>query len=280
MLFQKPIAFISTTTMTIKNKPVKLLTLFVTFLAVANQICIASNFKTRCSVEREYQMDVCASKLGFLGDHSFVVPKNVTAMAGFCSNLKDSISCLQNYSRDCLQGFTRQLLNSLLKRGKQQYSTICQSDQSKREFLNKMSCLTDDKIGKFHANMDASIGRFEYIASDKVKPDARLPSMCCSYQIFNRDVDATLNSICGKPQVRKGSTNEYVQKIVGGTAGEFFGLICDNHRSVEECRVSKKTGNVFGKLEDLTIKIYQGRIAPKGKSLIPVLLEILDSSST
>lgn len=263
------------------NRQFSLLSLIcLALLVITSQISGAERIKTRCSADREYQMDECALKMGFFGDHAFRVPKNSTAMAGFCSTLKDSIGCIQAYSRDCLQGFTKQLLTSLLKRGKQQYSLICRDNESKKDFINKMSCLTDDKIEQFHLNMDASIGRFEFIASDKVKSDARLPSMCCSYQIFNRDLDNSLSRICGKPANRKGSTNEYIQKIVGGTAGEFFGLICDNHRSIEECRASKKTNTVVPRLEDVTTKVIQGKLRTKNKSLIPVLLEILDTSST
>jgi len=232
----------------------------------------------RCPVEREREMDTCASRMGFLGDHTFKVPKNSSSMELFCNDLKFSISCIQSYSRDCLQGFTRQLLNSLLKRGKQQYSFICNTDESKENFMNKMSCLTDEKIPSFHSCMDASIARFEYIAS-RVRQDARLASLCCSYQIFNRDVDATLDKICGKPSQRAGSTNEFVSKIVGGTAGEFFGLICDQHRSLAECRASSKTSNVLNKLEEVSAKVSQGRLQPKNKSLVPVLLDILDGSA-
>lgn len=235
--------------------------------------------KSRCPAEREDQMDQCASKIGFLGDHSFVVPKNVTAMEEYCGHLKDSIGCLQAYSRDCLQGFSKQLFTSLLRRGKQQYSLMCRDDQARKDFINKMSCLVDEKIGQFHSIMDASISRFEYIASDNVRSDSRLVSMCCSYHIFLRDVGNSLDKICGKPAQRRGSINEFIYKIVSGTAGEFFGLICDNHNSLDECRTSKKTNQVVGKLEEVTAKVYQGRISPKGKSLIPVMLRILNDSS-
>lgn len=238
----------------------------------------ASQWQSRCSAERDLQMDVCASKMGFLGDHSFLVPKNLTAMNKFCTNLKQSINCIQSYTRDCLNGFTRQLLTSLLRRGKQQYNSICNDDNSRAEFLKKMSCMSDDKIDTFHGCMDASIGRFEYIASDKVNQESKLQSLCCSYQIFNRDVDSTLDKICGKPVDRKSSINQYVQRIVGGTAGEFFSLICDGHRSLEDCKASRKTSSVLPKLEETTRLVTERKLKPKNKSLVPVLLEILDSS--
>lgn len=238
----------------------------------------SSHWRSKCSAERDAEMDVCASKMGFLGDHSFTVPKNATSMNKFCSNLKQSITCIQSYTRDCLNGFTRQLLTSLLRRGKQQYGLICQDESSRSEFSRRMSCLADDKIDKFHDCMDASISRFEYIASDQVEQVAKLQSLCCSYQIFNRDVDATLNNICGKPSERKSSINQYVLRIVGGTAGEFFSLICDGHRSLDDCKASKKTSSVLTKLEETTRLVQQNKLKPKNKSLIPVLLEILDSS--
>lgn len=215
--------------------------------------------------------------MGFLGDHSFFVPKNVTAMGPFCQNLKDSIGCIQAYSRDCLQGFTRQLLASLLKRGKQQHGLICQDESSKLDFMDKMSCLTDDKIGQFHACMDGSIARFEFIR-DRVRPERRLPSICCSYQIFYRDVDDTLDRVCRRAGAGD-AANKFIHKIVGMTAGEFMSLVCDGHRSLDECRASDKTKDSLRQLEQVTKQVKQGKLAPKSKSLIPVLLDILDNSA-
>lgn len=240
--------------------------------------------RSKCPVQRDLEMDVCASRMGFLGDHSFKVPKNSTAMESFCANLKQSISCLQSYSRECLQGFTKQILTSLLKRGRQQYSYICNTDESRKQFMSRMSCLTDDKIETFHQTMDASVVRFEHISA-KVKHDNKLPALCCSYQIFNRDMDSTLNKICGlstnqdAAQPAANSINAFVHRIVGGTAGEFFSLICDNHRSLDECRRSTKTSDVLDSLEQLSTRVAQGKLTPKSRSLVPVLLEILDESS-
>lgn len=217
--------------------------------------------------------------MGFLGDHSFVVPKNVSQMATFCQQLKDSIGCIQSYSRDCLATFTRQLLTSLLKRGKQQYSQICNNDQTKANFITRMSCLSDQKINQFHNCMDASIARFEYIASDKVDKSNKLLSLCCSYQIFSRDVDQTLSKICGQPKQVAGSINDFVSRIVSGTAGEFFGLICDNHRTLDECQKSTKTSSLVPKLEQITEQVHKGQLRAKNKSLLPVLLDVLAYSN-
>lgn len=246
--------------------------------AQRNQSSSSARYKTKCPEAKQVELDQCASRMGFLGNHDFRVPKDANGMRQYCSDLSQAISCIQTYSRDCLAGFTRQLLTSLLKRGKQQYQLMCNTNEYKADFIKKMSCLADDKIEKFHNTMDGSIARFEYIASKAIKSDARLPMLCCSYQIFNRDVEQTLNEICGKPARRQGSINEYVQKLVGGTAGEFFGLICESHRSLDDCKASKKTSAHLDKLEDITKQVRTGKLSPKSKSLIPVLLEILDSA--
>lgn len=243
----------------------------------------------QCPEVKARQMDACASKMGFFGDRSFTVPKNQSAALKFCQQLKESIACIQAYARDCLQGFSRQLMTSLLRRGKQQHNLICSDARSRDDFRNKMSCIADDKINQLHDTMDASIVRYEHIASGRgVEPDSRLSGVCCSYQIFNEDIDATLDRICGKRSPANNNSNnssttttthELVHKVVGGTAGEFFGLICDGHRSMAECRASSKTGAYMGKLEELTRQVKLGKVRPQHMSLVPVLLEILESSS-
>lgn len=235
----------------------------------------ASARYSRCPAKRDQEMDTCASKMGFLGDHSFTVPKNLTAMSKYCGQLKESIGCIQSYAHDCLQGFTRQLLTSLLRRGKQQYKLICSSDGSMVDFLDKMGCLSDEKIPSFHKCMDASIARFEFIES-QARPERRLPGVCCSYQIFNRDIDTTLSIICGP---NSSNTGEFVHQLVSGTAGEFFNLICDQHRSLTECKASSKTGPMMAALEEISSQVESGKLRPRGKSLVPVLLEILDASA-
>lgn len=253
----------------------RLITTSLLIIVILNNQSTTQARKSKCSAERDRQMDTCAAKMGFLGDHSFVVPKDLNGMGKFCAELKDSIGCIQSYSRECLQGFTRQLLSGLLRRGKQQYNSICDSNNTKRQFMKRMSCLTDDKIQTFHSTMDASIARFEFISS-KVKSDLRLPALCCSFQIFSRDTETTLDKLCGKPVDRKTSTQEFVQKIVGGTTGEFLGLICENLRSIDECKVSVKTSQSMMELEDVTSSVASGKLRPKNKSLIPVLIEVLD----
>lgn len=252
---------------------------FVVLFAFAT---LSNNFATvqalrysKCPHSRDLQMDECAVKMGFLGDHSFTVPKNVSSMEKYCQNLKESIACIQSYSRDCLQGFTKQILNSLLKRGKQQYSLLCQDENAQRDFMAKMSCLTDDKIEQFHLCMDASIARFELIGN-QVKADSRLPSLCCSYQLFSRDLDQVVEKACGKT----GSTREYLHKLVGGTTGEFMQLVCEDHKSVRDCLASPKTKDTFKRLEQVTNQARQGKLKPRNKSLIPPLLVILDTHSS
>lgn len=256
--------------------------LFVVVLSLSLQVAAR---EPKCPASRTAEMDACAARMGFLGDHAFVVPKNATAMSSFCDQLKESIACLQKYTRDCLSGFTRQLMTSLMKRGKNQYTAICAADDNRQEFMRKMACLSDDKIHEFHTCMDASIVRFEHIASSRVRTDQKLPSLCCSYQIFNRDLDNVLDKLCGKPsgsniKPKTTSSKEYVQRIVGGTAGEFFALICEGHKSMGECRASSKTKQTLPKMEDLTSKTNAGKLAPTNKSLIPVLLTILDSTAS
>lgn len=233
--------------------------------------------KSRCPPARELQLDEHAAHLGFLGDHSFRVPQNLTRMAPFCAQLKDSVAGIQGYARDCLQGFTRQILTTLMKRGKQQQSSICQSDASKTDFMQRMSCLKGERVNDFHRCMDASVTRFEYIAKE-VPSENKLPALCCSYQVFFVDMEETLAQICGNG--RTGSeASKFVQKFVTGTTGEFLRLVCDDHRSMEDCRTSPKTRDILKQLQDLTKRVKQGKLAPRGKSLIPPLLDILDASS-
>lgn len=259
----------------IKQMPV--IWLLVATLATSAAV---AQWRSKCSQARDQQMDLCASRMGFLGDHSFKVPKNVSAAGPFCDDLKNNIACLQSYMRDCVQGFTKQILTGILKRGKQQHSSLCRDDASKRDFINKMSCLTDDKIGQFYLTMDASVARFEYIRSG-LKQEHRLPGLCCSYQLFNEDVDETLARLCPANSRATSSSNkidEFIHKIAGGTAGEFYRLICDGLSSLEECRASNKTRDALKKFQLITRQVKEGKTKPKAKSLIPVLLDILDNS--
>lgn len=251
---------------------------FVTLVLVLVMSCgqASGAHNSKCPPAREQQMDLDASRMGFLGDHSFRVPQNLTAMSGFCLQLRDSVAGIGTYSRECLQGFTRQLFTSLLKRGKQQQASLCSSDASKTDFLNKLSCLSDEtKIGQFHRVMDASLARYDHIKSSAVKSEFRLPTLCCSYQIFLKDLDETLNRICGTKQ----EANRFIKKLVTSTTGEFLNLICDDHKSIEECRASAKTRDSLRQLLEVSKRVKAGHLTPQSKSLLPPLLEILDSTT-
>lgn len=122
--------------------------------------------------------------------------------------------------------------------------------------------------------MDASICRFEFIRG-QIKQENRLPSLCCSYQIFFADTGKTLNNLCGA----ENEANKYVFKLVTGTTGEFLQLICDGHRTMDECRTSARTSDTVKRLEQVTQQAKAAKIKPKAKSLIPPLLDILDTSN-
>uniref|UniRef100_A0A6G1SBB0 Uncharacterized protein n=1 Tax=Aceria tosichella TaxID=561515 RepID=A0A6G1SBB0_9ACAR len=256
-----------------------LIVLFACLLGLATKPieAAASSRKSKCPQARELQLDDHAARLGFLGDHSFRVPQNLTRMGAFCGQLKESVGGIQSYARDCLQGFTRQILTTIMKRGKQQQSSICQSDSSKQDFMQRFSCLRGERIAAFHGCMDASVARYEFIAKE-VPTENKLPSLCCSYQIFYQDMDDTLAQLCGNGR-KDSETSKFVQKFVTGTTGEFLRLVCDDHRSMDDCRSSKKTSESLKQLQEITKKVKQGKLAPQGKSLIPPLLEILDASS-
>lgn len=250
----------------------------------------------KCPAARERELDEYASHMGFLGDHSFRVPTNLASMSAFCDKLKNSISNIQAYSRECLAGFTRQILNVFMKRGKQQQASMCQADANKLEFMTNMACLKDEaRILQFHKCMDGSIGRFEFIMRE-VKSENRIPVLCCSYQIFFKDVDETLTRVCGGSGAATNGNrgalsnataaasatavaNKYVQKLVVGTTGEFIQLACDDHRSIEDCRASPKTRDYVDKLQQLTKRVKEGKQVLNHKSLLPPLLDILNSGN-
>ena len=232
----------------------------------------------KCPPARHEQMDNCAAHMGFLGDHSFRVPKNTSSMSTICGQLKESIQCIQSYSRDCLQGFTRQILMSLLKRGKQQYNLVCQDEKARSNLIDRMSCLAEDKMERVHSCMDASLMRYEFIRSN-VSAQSRIPSLCCSHHIFERDLEATLERECGKRSSKSANgVQEFFHKLVGGTTGEFYQLMCDRHHSMAECRASERTRDWLRKLEQVTKEAKAGKLKARSKSLIPPLLEILESS--
>lgn len=231
----------------------------------------------RCSAEREREMDSCAAKLNFLGDHSFKVPKDNNSMEAFCSSTKDALNCLQGYSKDCLIGFTRQLFFSMMKKAKQQVNGICGTGDARKVFMTKMSCITDNKMKQFYYKLDASIARFEYI-DEKVRQDSKIPVLCCSYLIFVRDIESTIGNVCGKPNGKPNSSFDYINKLAVEAASEFSTMMCDTYRSFDDCKRSDKTSSSLDKLEEVSKKVEAGKLAPKAKSLLPILLDILDSS--
>lgn len=145
----------------------------------------------KCSNERHAEMDKCASSLGFLGDRTFVMPRNVTSMNGFCVTLTKSLRCIQNYARECLSSFPRQVLLTVTRNGRKQYNQLCADDQTKQEFMGKLTCLAPENLEQLHQCMDGSIARFEYVAN-LVEADNRISAICCLYQIFRRDIQETV----------------------------------------------------------------------------------------
>ena len=229
----------------------------------------------KCSEERHQEMDRCASSLGFLGDRSFIMPKNVSQMNGFCSTLTKSLKCIQLYARECLSSFPRQVLLTVTRNGRKQYNQLCATEKSKQEFMDKLTCLAPANLEQLHQCMDGSIARFEYVAN-RVEPDNRISAICCSYQIFKRDIQETVDETCSSyPNVNQ--TAHYLHEIISTTTGELIDLVCNNFKTFEECKAKPKMALLVSTFTDITTKTKKNQIKPKAKSLISLFVGILNS---
>lgn len=233
------------------------------------------NAPKKCSEERHVEMDKCASNLGFLGDRTFVMPKNVTQMDGFCVTLTKSLKCIQNYARECLSSFPRQVLLTVTRNGRKQYNQLCANDQTKQEFMDKLTCLTAENLEQLHQCMDGSIARFEYVAN-RVESDNRISAICCSYQIFRRDIQETVEKSCvAYPNINQ--TANYLHEIISTTSGELIDLVCGGYKTFEECKAKPKMANLVSTFTDITAKTKKKQIKPRAKSLISLFVSILNS---
>lgn len=229
----------------------------------------------KCNDERHIEMDKCASNLGFLGDRTFVMPKNITQMDNFCKTLTRSLKCIQNYARECLSSFPRQVLLTVTRNGRKQYNQLCANDQTKQEFMDKLTCLAPENLEQLHLCMDGSIARFEYVAN-RVESDNRISAICCSYQIFRRDIQETVEKSCvAYPNVNQ--TAHYLHEIISTTTGELIDLVCGAYKTFEDCKAKPKMANLVSTFTDITIKTKKRQIQPRAKSLISLFVSILNS---
>lgn len=229
----------------------------------------------KCNEERHLEMDRCASSLGFLGDRTFVMPKNVSQMNNFCDTLTRSLKCIQNYARECLSSFPRQVLLTVTRNGRKQYNQLCANDQTKQEFIDNLTCLAPENLEQLHQCMDGSIARFEYVAK-RVEADNRISAICCSYQIFKRDIQETVEKSCvAYPNVNQ--TAHYLHEIISTTTGELIDLVCGSYKTFEECKAKPKMANLVVTFTDITAKTKKKQIKPRAKSLISLFVNILNS---
>lgn len=229
----------------------------------------------KCNNERHVEMDRCASNLGFLGDRTFIMPRNVSQMNGFCNTLTKSLKCIQNYARECLSSFPRQVLLTVTRNGRKQYNQLCANDQTKQEFMDNLACLAPENLEQLHQCMDGSIARFEYVAN-RVEADNRISAICCSYQIFRRDIQETVEKTCSSyPNVNQ--TAHYLHEIISTTTGELIDLVCGSYKTFEECKAKPKMANLVSTFTEITIKTKKRQIKPRAKSLISLFVSILNS---
>lgn len=229
----------------------------------------------KCNEDRHIEMDKCASNLGFLGDRSFIMPRNVTAMTGFCGTLTKSLKCIQSYARECLSSFPRQVLLTVTRNGRKQYNQLCANDNSKQEFMDNLSCLGPENLEQLHQCMDGSIARFEYVAN-RVEADNRISAICCSYQIFKKDIQDTVEKTCSASK-SVNQTAHYLHEIISTTTGELIDLVCGSYKTFEECKAKPKMAALVSTFTDITIKTKKKQIKPKAKSLISLFVNILNS---
>lgn len=248
------------------------------FVFVLGQYDNNGRFDEKCHTR---QLDACSVGLGFVGNHSFKVPKDIRQMTNYCENLRESLNCIQRFARKCLSGLPRQALNSMMRLGKQHSAALCADDKHKSYFVDSLLCLEDSKLEQFYRCMDSSLARLEYISSKNVTTSAKFPVFCCSHHVFQHHIEKTMREICSGQSVQKqDNAIKLINDAILGTTGEFLQLVCGDYKTYQDCKKSAKVRDYVTELESVTSRVAKGLLKPSNSSLSTLTLQIFAQTTS
>ena len=104
----------------------------LTKILILSVICVLGvSGRPKCTVS-DAQADECGKKLAFVGEHTIGLPRTDEQVLEHCKTVDEGLQCLKKYSKSCLDPFSTQIMNTVMKNGDKLEARICKDPKGRQ----------------------------------------------------------------------------------------------------------------------------------------------------
>lgn len=176
------------------------------------------------------ELDLCAATLLVFTQSPGGLATSEQEINKQCTHLRDSDTCLRNYTRRCMTPIQREVVSLTTNSSLQLLNEYCtRNSQLRLNYLKHSKCLNEiqkkEQKGCLR-EMQASLELFSSIG------DKRLQLACCAYKRFESCFGVHVEKKCGKEAVN------FVGTVVRRATSRLPETMCRNYKpESQECRV-------------------------------------------
>jgi len=93
-------------------------------LVLVISLVAVNAIKPKCNMTDVYA-DECAKNLIIFGNRGFIIPQDDAQLVQHCEKIDGGIQCLRRYSRTCLDVFSSQAMNIVVKNSNSMINRVC-----------------------------------------------------------------------------------------------------------------------------------------------------------
>ncbi|KAI1292109.1 hypothetical protein HDE_07201 [Halotydeus destructor] len=190
------------------------MTILVTITTSSGQII------GHCGVEQSEKFDSCANKLFVIGNETARFADSVPSMNRWCSNAKEAVKCIKDFSKQCLTSLTKQANNLLAYGANKHVKKVCKTKNSRAEAYQNLACLN-----KNYGNMNREMYKLVDNCQRGMNGNnsQKISLLCCKFIEFRKSANQEATRTCTAKQ------SQYFDTFISSFASDILDMLCSSY---------------------------------------------------
>ncbi|XP_074602968.1 uncharacterized protein LOC141856531 [Brevipalpus obovatus] len=165
------------------------------------------------------KVDKCASDIFVFGHSNLTIPQTDEELTIHCKSRFQALRCVQNYIKECLSSFSKQVASLLIKGAATNAKMQCK--QNRGEFLDRGKCLHKNRDG-----LNRCMKRLVKQLSIAEKREEKISLICCLFKEYR---DCSM-SVLGQDKTCDNQDVKYFKTLAEGNAADMFEYVCRSRK--------------------------------------------------
>lgn len=175
----------------------------------------------KCGSIESKKLDEIISRVVIVGNPNATFPSNLIEATKWCSDAKDSVHYIRDFSKRCLESLPRQV-SSLIAYGVSKHQKkMCKSPKLRADLGSKLNCVNGN-YESVNRQMELYIDDYQRTIEIQ-NSKAKITGLCCSFHAFAAKIRVEVEKTCSPDQTK------YFMAFIRGFSSDAIDMLCANY---------------------------------------------------